>query len=156
MVQYIGLLDLNSSMSVACSVAARLEKQRSLKGTNYPQDSSSTLSVPCGAAATMASLSCLPPATVNLCWLQPITLSPALHFQVLAQASMAIPLTWLPKLHWTQSHHWPQKLAGLKRSSSVASLPETSQSMRLRSGHGPNNSFKPTPHRGVGHVPTLR
>ena len=21
---------------------------------------------------------------------------------------------------------------------------------------GPNNSFKPTPHRGVGHVPALR
>jgi hypothetical protein len=21
---------------------------------------------------------------------------------------------------------------------------------------GPNNSFKPTPHRGIGHVPTLR
>ena len=26
----------------------------------------------------------------------------------------------------------------------------------LRPGRAPNNSFKPTPHRGVGHVPTLR
>jgi hypothetical protein len=27
---------------------------------------------------------------------------------------------------------------------------------RLRAGRAPNNSFKPTPHRGVGHVPALR
>ncbi len=26
----------------------------------------------------------------------------------------------------------------------------------LRPGRAPNNSFKPTPHRGVGHVPALR
>ena len=156
MVQYIVLPDLNLFMSAACSVVARPVRQRSPRGTNYPQDLSSTLSVPCGAAEAMASLSCWPPVTVNLCWLRPITLSPALHFQVLAQVSMAIQLSWLPKLHWTQSHHWLQKLAALKRSSSVASLLETSPSMRRRSGHGPNNSFKPTPHRGVGHVPALR
>ena len=156
MVQYIVPPDLNLFMSAACSVVARPARQRSPKGTNYPQGSSSTLSVLCGAVAAVASLSCLPPATVNLCSLRPITLSPALHFQVLAQASMAIQLNWLPKLQSTQSQHRPQKLAALKRSSSVASLLETSPSIRLRSGHGPNNSFKPTPHRGVGHVPTLR
>jgi hypothetical protein len=56
----------------------------------------------------------------------------------------------LDKCSATQSSH---KLATPKDKLMFSSLPELSLHILRVS---PNNSFKPTPHRGVGHVPALR
>ena len=77
------------------------------------------------------------------------TISPKLGIAAAVLVSIYIPLMIY------QGYH---TLGDIFSTAAVAGLPVLlmAHTMRKRRCAAANNSFKPTPHRGVGHVPTLR